>query len=98
MEDVLAANLVTISRVKSCFTGQRGSLYRFLPKWVALGGGMVLLAIGEGMLAPVTVAALRRYTTTAQRSIAFSVFYAAMNAGFYMAVHVSDALRAGLGS
>ena len=29
-------------------------------KWSALGGGMVLLAAGEGMLAPVKVAALRR--------------------------------------
>jgi MFS family permease len=65
--------------------------------WVALGGGLALLAIGEGMLTPVKVAALRRYTTTAQRSIAFSVYYAIMNAGFFLAVYISDALRAGLG-
>ena len=66
-------------------------------KWVALGGGLVLLAFGEGMTTPAKVAALRRYTTTAQRSIAFSVFYAIMNAGFFLAVYISDALRAGLG-
>jgi len=85
---LLAFALCIISRVFMTFTTL---------KWVALGGGMVLLAIGEGMQAPVTIAALRRYTTTAQRSIAFSVFYAIMNAGFFMAVYVSDALRAGLG-
>ena len=66
-------------------------------KWVALGLGLSLLALGEGMGAPVTVAALRRYTTTAQRSIAFSVFYAIMNAGFLIGVLIFDALRAELG-
>ena len=66
-------------------------------KWLALGVGLSLLALGEGMGAPVTVAALRRYTTTAQRSIAFSIFYAIMNAGFWVGVRIFDALRAGLG-
>lgn len=66
-------------------------------KWVALGVGLTLLALGEGMGAPVTIAALRRYTTTAQRSIAFSVFYAIMNAGFLIGVLIFDALRAALG-
>ena len=66
-------------------------------KWLALGGGMAILAIGEGMGAPVTVAALRRYTTTAQRSIAYSVFYAIMNGGFFIGFYIYDALRASLG-
>ena len=66
-------------------------------KWVALGVGLTLLALGEGMGAPVTIAALRRYTTTMQRSIAFSVFYAIMNAGFLIGVIIFDALRAALG-
>jgi MFS family permease len=66
-------------------------------KWLALGVGLSLLALGEGMGAPVTVAALRRYTTTAQRSIAFSIFYAIMNAGFLIGVLIFDALRARLG-
>ena len=51
----------------------------------------------KAMGAPVTVAALRRYTTTAQRSIAFSLFYAIMNVGFGLAGYVFDSLRAGLG-
>jgi MFS family permease len=66
-------------------------------KWVALGVGLTLLALGEGMGPPVTVAALRRYTTTAQRSIAFSIFYAIMNGGFLVGVLIFDALRASLG-
>jgi MFS family permease len=66
-------------------------------KWLALGCGMTVLAVGEGMGAPVTVAALRRYTTTAQRSIAYSVFYAIMNAGFFIGFYIYDALRASLG-
>jgi MFS family permease len=66
-------------------------------KWLALGVGLSILALGEGMGAPVTIAALRRYTTTAQRSIGFSLFYAIMNAGFWVGVRIFDALRAGLG-
>ncbi len=85
---LLAFGLCILSRVFLTFTTL---------KWVALGGGLVLLAFGEGMTTPAKVAALRRYTTTAQRSIAFSVFYALMNAGFFLAVYISDALRAGLG-
>jgi len=85
---LLAFGLCILSRVFLTFTTL---------KWVALGGGLALLAFGEGMTTPSKVAALRRYTTTAQRSIAFSVFYAIMNAGFFLAVYISDALRAGLG-
>jgi MFS family permease len=85
---LLGFALCIISRVFLTFT---------TVKWIALGGGMALLALGEGMGAPVTVAALRRYTTTAQRSIAFSVFYAIMNGGFFIAFHIFDALRAGMG-
>jgi MFS family permease len=85
---LLGFALCIISRVFLTFT---------TVKWIALGGGMTLLAIGEGMGAPVTVAALRRYTTTAQRSIAYSVFYAIMNGGFYIAFNIFDALRAGMG-
>ena len=85
---LLGFALCIISRVFLTFT---------TVKWIALGGGLTLLALGEGMGAPVTIAALRRYTTTAQRSIAFSVFYAIMNAGFLIGVLIFDALRAGLG-
>ena len=85
---LLGFALCIISRVFLTFT---------TVKWVALSGGMALLAVGEGMGGPVTIAALRRYTTTAQRSIAYSVFYAIMNGGFFIALYISDGLRAGLG-
>ena len=85
---LLAFALCIISRMFVTFT---------TVKWVALGVGLSLLALGEGMGAPVTVAALRRYTTTAQRSVAFSIMYAIMNGGFFVGVYIFDALRAGLG-
>jgi len=85
---LLGFALCIISRVFVTFTT--------IP-WIALGIGLSLLAVGEGMGAPVTIAALRRYTTTPQRSIAFSVFYAIMNAGFLIGVIIFDALRVALG-
>jgi MFS family permease len=85
---LLGFGLCILSRVFLTFTTVR---------WIALGIGLPLLALGEGMGAPVTVAALRRYTTTAQRSIAFSIMYAIMNGGFLVGVLIFDALRAGLG-
>ena len=59
---LLGFALCIISRVFLTFTT--------IP-WLVLTGGMALLALGEGMGTPVTIAALRRYTTTAQRSIAY---------------------------
>ena len=60
-------------------------------------GSLLVLAMGEALGAPVTVAALRRYTTTAQRSIAFSLFYALMNVGYGLAGYVFDFVRQNLG-
>lgn len=65
--------------------------------WLALGLGLAPLSLGQALGATVLVAATRRYSTTAQRSIAFSIAYAAMNAGLYLAAIVFDALRAHLG-
>ncbi len=78
---LLGFALCIISRIFLTFT---------TVKWLAFGGGMALLAVGEGMGAPVTIAALRRYTTTAQRSIAYSVFYAIMNGGFFIGFYIYD--------
>jgi MFS family permease len=77
---LLGFALCIISRIFLTFT---------TVQWLALSGGMALLALGEGMGVPVTIAALRRYATTAQRSIAYSLFYAIMNGGFfYRPVHL----------
>lgn len=66
-------------------------------KWLALAGGMLPLAIGEALGTPVMVAAIRRYSTTAQRSMAFSMFYAMMNVGFLIAAKIFDETRAYMG-
>lgn len=66
-------------------------------KWVVLVAGLIPLAIGEALGTPVLVAAIRRYSTTAQRSISFSIFYAVMNVGFFIASFIFDFVRKGVG-
>lgn len=66
-------------------------------KLLALGGGLVLLAAGEALGTPVLVAAVRRYSTTAQRSIAYALFYAIMNLGFFVAGFIFDYVRKHVG-
>jgi MFS family permease len=58
--------------------------------WVALLFGMLPAAIGEAFCTPVLVAATRKFTTPEQRSVAFSIFYAIMNAGFLIAYFFRD--------
>jgi MFS family permease len=66
-------------------------------KWLALAGGMLPLALGEALSVPVLVAGIRRYSTTAQRSISFALFYAVMNVGFLIANDIFDHVRQSLG-
>jgi MFS family permease len=66
-------------------------------KWVALIVGMLPLAVGEALGTPVLVASIRRFSNTAQRTIAFSIFYAMMNGGFLLANLLFDGLRSSLG-
>jgi len=76
------------ARVVLAFTSSR---------WLALGFGLVPLALGEALGTPVLVAAIRRYSTTSQRSISFSIFYAVMNVGFLAAGFLFDYVRQTLG-
>ncbi len=66
-------------------------------KWLALGLGLFPLAIGEALAGPILVAATRRYSTTTQRSISFSLLYVIMNLAFWTASLVFDWVRQGLG-
>jgi MFS family permease len=66
-------------------------------KWVALIGGLLPLALGEALGTPVLVAAVRKYSTTPQRSISFSMVYMMMNVGFLAAGMLFDVVRQGLG-
>src|SRR5207302_2541082 len=59
----------------------------------ALVCGLLPLAVGEALGTPVLLAATRVYSTTAQRSISFSIIYALMNVGYFVAGYVFDFIR-----
>ena len=61
--------------------------------WVVLVCGLIPLGVGEALCTPVLAAATRQYTTAAQRSVAFSVFYAVLNLGFMFAYFVRDGVQ-----
>src|SRR5881397_4038720 len=60
---------------------------------LALACGVLPLAIGEALGTPVLLAATRRYSTTAQRSISFSIIYMIMNVGYIAAGWIFDYVR-----
>src|SRR5881398_2035069 len=60
---------------------------------LALIAGLLPLAIGEALGTPVLLAATRIYSTTAQRSISFSIIYALMNVGYFVAGYIFDFIR-----
>src|SRR5436853_3067346 len=66
-------------------------------KWLALAGGLFPLVIGEALGTPVLIAAARRYSTTLQRSISFSMIYMVMNVGYLIAGTIFDYVRHSLG-
>src|SRR5947199_6685584 len=55
--------------------------------------GVLPLAVGEALGTPVLLAATRRYSTTAQRSISFSIIYMVMNIGYFAAAWIFDYVR-----
>jgi Major Facilitator Superfamily len=61
--------------------------------WLALSCGVLPLAVGEALGTPVLLAATRVYSTTQQRSIAFSLIYAIMNVGYWVAGWIFDLIR-----
>ena len=65
--------------------------------WLALAGGLFPLVIGEALGTPVLIAAARRYSTTRQRSISFSIIYMVMNIGYLIAARIFDHVRQTLG-
>ena len=60
---------------------------------LALACGVLPLAVGEALGTPVLLAATRCYSTVQQRSIAFSIIYAIMNVGYWVAGWVFDFVR-----
>lgn len=65
--------------------------------WVAVPVGLLPLAVGEAMQTPVLVAAVKRFASTKQRSMAFAVYYSMMNVGFALSSWAVDKVRAVLG-
>lgn len=61
--------------------------------WLALACGVLPLAIGEALGTPVLLAATRRYSTVAQRSMSFSIIYMIMNIGYLAAGYIFDYVR-----
>jgi MFS family permease len=61
--------------------------------WLALICGVLPLAVGEALGTPVLLAATRCYSTTAQRSISFSIIYVVMNIGYVAAGWIFDYVR-----
>src|SRR5215210_3252410 len=61
--------------------------------WLALLAGVLPLAIGEALGTPVLLAATRRFSTTAQRSMSFSLIYMVMNVGYLAAGYIFDFVR-----
>src|SRR5205809_6014895 len=60
---------------------------------LSLACGVLPLAVGEALGTPVLLAATRRYSTTAQRSISFSIIYMVMNIGYVAAGWIFDYVR-----
>jgi len=75
----------------------RGVMIFAASPWSALTFGLFPLAVGEALGTPVLVAAVRKYSTTKQRSISFSVAYMIMNVGSLAAGYIFDWVRHGLG-
>ena len=63
-------------------------------RWIVLPGGLYLQAIGLALMVPVMIAAVKRYSNVAQRSVAFSLYYALMNLGFACGDWILDRVRA----
>src|SRR5216117_360051 len=60
---------------------------------LALACGVLPLAIGDALGTPVLLAATRRYSTVAQRSMSFSIIYMIMNIGYFAAGWIFDYVR-----
>ena len=56
--------------------------------------GLGPVAIGMALMSPVVAAAIRRYTSLDQRSMAFSMFYVLMNVGYAIGARAWDEIRA----
>ena len=62
-------------------------------RWGALPFGLFFQAAGIALMTPVMVAACKKYSNAAQRSVAFASYYALMNLGYLIGDLIFDYLR-----
>lgn len=96
LTDVIGLRKAFLLGVCVCVAARLIMTVTTLP-WLVLVFGLVPLALGEALGTPVMVAAIRKYSTTAQRSISFSLFYIMMNFGFLVSGFIFDKMREYLG-
>ncbi len=63
---------------------------------VVLPFGLYLQAVGIALMIPVMAVAMKKYSNTAQRSVAFSLYYALMNLGYAAGDWIFDRVRSPL--
>ena len=84
---LLGFGVCLISRTVMALTAER---------WIVLPFGLYLQAAGIALMVPVMAAAMKKYSNTAQRSVAFSLYYALMNLGFAAGDWLFDRVRSPL--
>src|SRR5438874_9002467 len=94
--DALGLRRTFFVGVAVCLVARAVMVFTTTP-WLALAGGLFPLVIGEALGTPVLLAAARRYLTTRQRSISFSIIYMVMNVGYLIAARIFDYVRQSLG-
>lgn len=101
---LLAGSLTDTIGIKRSFllgawacVGSRAVLATADSGWIAIPFGLMPSAIGIALAVPVMTAAVKAYSTPAQRSMAFSIFYSLMNVGFAIAGWIFDGTRQSLG-
>src|SRR6184192_2631376 len=96
LTDALGLRRTFFLGVTICLIARAVMVFGTIP-WLVLAGGLFPLVIGEALGTPVLIAATRRYSTTRQRSISFSIIYMVMNVGYLIAGRIFDYVRQSLG-
>src|SRR5881392_2373529 len=96
LTDALGLRRTFFFGVFICLIARAVMVFSSIP-WLALAGGLFPLVVGEALGTPVLIAATRRYSTTLQRSISFSIIYMVMNVGYLIAGSIFDYVRQSLG-
>ena len=92
LTDAIGLRRTFYPRVAICTVARSVMVTTTIPS-LALACGVLPLAIGEALGTPVLLAATRRYSTTAQRSMSFSIIYMVMNIGYLAAGYIFDFVR-----